>query len=1089
MEKQTKLTEKSARMPDPREKQWEKAIVPYLREVESLNKESARSHRFAMLMQQLFNLEPDFIEKYVHGIEQTLTERQKDCVLRGEADNLFGNVIIEFEAGIPKKRDEAEDQLRRYVAILWSREPAVTRTPYLCIATDGVRFLTYSPMLARSTSTEVRPEDIRLQLLEETNWTTLLPQEVYYWLDRYLLRKEILHPTSETIVHDFGVNSHAFQTTTYALNMLWQEVKIQSSFAIVYQSWEKYLCIVYGSDVAGDELFIRHTYLATLAKLMSWMRIAESSTLPQDDQVIALLEGRLFKAYGIENFIEEDFFSWLARSESKEIVVGTVRWLFSLLQSYNLRELSEDVLKSLYQGLVGQETRHGLGEFYTPDWLAHRIIRQLLDENPRGSVLDPTCGSGTFLYLTIKEKRERLGNTSETLDHILNSVYGVDVHPLAVIIAKTNYILALGDLLKKRLHRLSIPIYLADTMRLPEREITPTLWMQLPSYRVELDGREIHLPEQLLQNLPLYDLAIELAKDFAQLYRGRVVTFETFSKFLSAQFFPEAGNLPLTQALFVITETLKHFIETNRDSIWAFILKNIYKPLFLKRKFDYLVGNPPWIAFRFMDPAYQAFLKKQITKEYQLLPGRGELITHLEIATLFFVRAADLYLAETGKIVFVLPKSIFSADQHDGLRRQIFKFSEDTVHGLNWTEIWDCEKVTPLFNVPSCVLMARKVTVQPMSAGKTQQSIPGQVLTAKLALGRRNASLADFESVYKIDQVEFSLITQGKRSYWSSIGFGKKHIQSYYRKMFCQGATIVPRSFWFVQVKKATFGVNPESQLLATDDRAIKEAKAPYHDVRIEGNAETRFLFATLLSTDMLPFGHLDYRLVLLPIEQKRDKYKLVTADDARQQGFPYLASWIEKVESEWIKRRSSKAERMTALEWLDYRRKLTSQNPNAPYRVLYNTSGTFLTATVLENESIEFKINGQLVVACGFAGDTVTYYFDTDQQLEAYYLASVFNAPEVDMLVKPMQARGLFGPRHFHKKVLELPIPQFNKENPVHLQLAQLGQTCTAKVEQWLAGGGAGDIKSIGRLRGMVRKMLSAELSEIDELVKGILA
>jgi hypothetical protein len=117
--KRTKLTEKAVRIPDTRSSQWEKKIARYLADVEPLNKESARSHRFAALIQDLLGVDPDFIEKFVSGIEQSLKVTQKDRILRGEADNLFGNVIIEFEANIPKKRVEAEEQVRRYTAILW----------------------------------------------------------------------------------------------------------------------------------------------------------------------------------------------------------------------------------------------------------------------------------------------------------------------------------------------------------------------------------------------------------------------------------------------------------------------------------------------------------------------------------------------------------------------------------------------------------------------------------------------------------------------------------------------------------------------------------------------------------------------------------------------------------------------------------------------------------------------------------------------------------------------------------------------------------------------------------------------------------
>jgi methylase of polypeptide subunit release factors len=836
--KKTKLTERATRIPDTRQMKWEEAIPKYLHEVEQLNKEPARSHRFAMLLQQLLDIEPNFIEAYTAGIELYLKVKQKDRILKGETDNLFGNVIIEFEVNIPKKRSEAEDQLRRYVAILWSNESPDARTPYLCIATDGVRFVTYSPTLANEKTKEVAPDDVHLHVLEEADWIKLKPSEVFYWLDRYFLRKEVLHPTSETIVHDFGMKSHAFQITTNTLLDIWQEIRIQSAFAVIYDSWNKYLRIVYGSEVAGDELFIRHTYLATLAKLMSWMRISESTTFPNDPQIVEMLEGRLFKAQGIENFIEEDFFSWLARGKAVKVGVSMVRWLFSLLQNYNLRELSEDVLKSLYQELVDPETRHDLGEFYTPDWLADRMVHKLLNINPSGTMLDPACGSGTFLYLAIREKRKRLRDSVKTLQHILDSVYGVDIHPLAVIVAKTNYILALGDLLKLRRGTLTIPVYLADTIRLPEREVKPTLWMQLPSYRVELDGREIHLPESLLDNLALYDQAIELTKEFALQNKGKATKLESFHNFLNAQHFPASDNNAIIHLLYAIEETLKHFIDADRDTIWAFVLKNIYKPLFFKHKFDFIMGNPPWIAFRYMEPAYQTFLKRQIINDYKLLTGRGELITHLEVATLFLLRTADLYLKTGGAIAFVLPRSLFSADQHDGLRKCVFRLSEDTMRKLFWHEVWDCEGVTPLFNVPCCVLIAEKdkIVSRPQGGAST---IPGQILIGKLE--RKNSSLAEAEKALAVENVEFSLHKRGKRSFWAIDKDKGVSGASFYKIGFSQGATIVPRSFWFVQVKPSPLGFNPDLPPLETADRAREEAKDAYKSVFFKDTVESRF--------------------------------------------------------------------------------------------------------------------------------------------------------------------------------------------------------------------------------------------------------
>ncbi len=387
------------------------------------------------------------------------------------------------------------------------------------------------------------------------------------------------------------------------------------------------------------------------------------------------------------------------------------------------------------------------------------------------------------------------------------------------------------------------------------------------------------------------------------------------------------------------------------------------------------------------------------------------------------------------------------------------------------------------------MLIAEKVPhpVPPPLAGEGEGGgIPGQILSGKLE--RKNASLAEAERALTVKEVEFSLHTRGKCSFWATEKGTGAQAASFYKARFAQGATIVPRSFWFVQVKPSPLGFDPHQPPLETDSKAIKEAKAPYRDVKFEGNVENRILYATLLSTDLLPFEHLDYRLVVLPIEPEEDQYKLLDANEARKRGFLHLARWLEKVEVEWAKRRSAKAERVTAIGWLDYRKKLTSQNPQAKYRVIYPLAATYICAAVITSIPTNFPTLGQAVPISGLLIDHALYCFETDDQNEAHFLAAILNAPEIDARIKPMQARGLFGPHDIHKKVLEFPIPQFNSENSSHRQLAELGKDCTAKVERWLAGGGAGNIKSIGRLRGMVREVLKDELKEIDELVKKIL-
>jgi hypothetical protein len=72
--------------------------------------------------------------------------------------------------------------------------------------------------------------------------------------------------------------------------------------------------------------------------------------------------------------------------------------------------------------------------------------------------------------------------------------------------------------------------------------------------------------------------------------------------------------------------------------------------------------------------------------------------------------------------------------------------------------------------------------------------------------------------------------------------------------------------------------------------------------------------------------------------------------------------------------------------------------------------------------------------------------------------------------------------------KVFELPALRFDPSEEAHRELAAVGRTCTQKVADWIESGGPGDVRSIGKLRSMVRDMLAEELGEIDEWVEPLL-
>jgi hypothetical protein len=153
---------------------------------------------------------------------------------------------------------------------------------------------------------------------------------------------------------------------------------------------------------------------------------------------------------------------------------------------------------------------------------------------------------------------------------------------------------------------------------------------------------------------------------------------------------------------------LHNYITTGRNTIWAFILKNQYRPLFLfQHGFDRVVGNPPWLAYKAVkEPQYQKQIKT-LTFEYGLLDKADQRnFPHMDTSTLFFAYSADRYLKKQGVIGFVMPYSVITgAKVHNNFKSMRFSGTN-----LRWDKILDCRRVEPLFNTRGCVIICTKLT-------------------------------------------------------------------------------------------------------------------------------------------------------------------------------------------------------------------------------------------------------------------------------------------------------------------------------------------------------------------------------------------
>jgi hypothetical protein len=593
----------------------------------------------------------------------------------------------------------------------------------------------------------------------------------------------------------------------------------------------------------------------------------------------------------------------------------------------------------------------------------------------------------------------------------------------------------------------------------------------------------LFVPHAVAADHQVCDLAIDACREYAA--QGLKGGFDrsAFGNFIRRRVPGLPEHEGVLDALFELSRGLAAFIERRRDTIQAYVLKNMLKPIFLRGQFDVLMGNPPWLSFRYLrTPDYQA--EVQALFEHYALTWKGHLATHMELATLFLVRCADWYLAGRGLVGFVLPRSVFSADQHHRFRAGEF----GRVH-LSFVEAWDLHKVQVkgagrIFRVPPAVVIAVKDTEAVVG-----YPIPGLRFSGQLS--RHNAGPEEADDALSAEETDFDLHHRGERSFLAAPSEDADPGASAYRPAFRNGATLYPRAFWFVEVvKHPVLGASADTPMVRTDPEVLAQPKPPWRDICLQAPVESQFLYHMVLGSDIVPFGLLGRRLVVLPLEPEGDHYTLLDASALAQRGCQLMREWMLRAEAIWVQGRGSKADRMTIYQRLDAYHGLTSQLPEDGWRVTYATSGMHVCAATLAPGGVPRPIveSSAYAAAVWDAG-------------EAHYLVAALNAGTVDALLKPAQARGEFNPRHIHKKVFDVaPIPQFDPDNDLHCRLAELGAACAEKVQAWIVEETAGNNeaesrakvaklrRAIGHARNRVRKMLAPELAQIDELVRELL-
>lgn len=1009
-------------------------------------KEQSIRDVFTSYLPAVFPDRPYWVRRHIEDSESTLSSTRGENRVSVFVDNLVDNTAIEYETDLRNYAlfQHGRDQVREYCAGLINQGsgPEIVTG----ILSDTLQWHAYSIQLTNDAAIgQLESNQIILTEIDSINLHEYQIREgilLVNFLLKHLGRQGARHLSAENIARDLGLRSIFYSQRYENLIAIAKEAfsENQEFAEIVVQLWESFVSYLNPDESEFNlSTYVSEFYITTLAKMICANALSGMPLNSPIRQIKRILLGDYFSEYQIDNMVEHDYFRWLLEEPYLSKVAEIASDMQEDLLAYSYDNLPEntDLFGPLMVQLADQTRRILLGQEWTPYWLTKQMAIYLFEnlpygENPR--FLDPCCGSGAFLSSVLEISKNKLSqnnvNPDELFHGLIQSIVGFDIDPVAVMLSKITWILGVKEHLSRLTSPMSIPVYHADSLFLVtplERE--PNVDFTRPT-KILLDGEYLELPQVLLKAdkqlifdsliEEAYSIALrtsELAKisnsDSHDLDLDKLSLHFTNLEILAS--FNETDKVEVTNFITKLTERLTILELTRRDGIWAYVIKNSYRPVLMAGNFNGVISNPPWLTMSKLgnNPYRQA--TEGLADSYAIKP-KGSSFPHLELSTLFIMHSLHRYLGQDGMFAFVVPQTILNGNHHNPFREIT---GPGSTQDIRVSHIWEVGIDT--FKNKAAVIFGRKSTNP-----ENLEEISGAYIS----------------ETRKIN-INWFWTGLGQRAIWSKDDLNDNNLGNIRYYDFHQGADILPRKLFSVDFIEETGG-KVRIQSIDVDSQwhfAVKDAKPPYDQFTLQGNnlIEKSYLFRTLFSKHLSPFHIVLDQAVwtVAPIKRESNVWRdlsnqeLVLLDRSTNAIF-------NQMKQELIHLRGEDGRSNIWIDNLNYRNKLSRQVfPDEGFLIFTGAGGGILCSAYINLENVDAT---KLLI------DQTLYWNVVDSEAEAIYLTGIFNSQAINSVIANFIPQGKFGGRHLHTLPF-IVTPEFDNEEEKHINVVEATSTLIAEL------------------------------------------
>lgn len=981
---------------------------------------------------------PWWVQAHVQGTEEHVQFGSSYGTRHGFVDSVVGKTAIEYEKNLTVQSifNEGYYQVKEYCAALYNI--GIPEDEILGVLSDTVRWYGYKIHIIGDVpngqlygANNIELEQISFIDLSIGTENEYIRFECF--INQFMARSASRLLNANTLVTDFGMESAYYLKYIDVFSSMINHAMVDKpKYAeLIKQIWQDFIAYLGVSEYGKFSLttFINEYYLVTVAKIICANILARQAIISDKDELKTILNGNYFTRHNIYNFIEYDYFGWLNDSPYVDEILPCAGEIQKRLQAYDFSQLGErDIFGKLLAQLADREHRLMLGQEFTPHWIAKDIViynlKKLGEEEPH--ILDMCCGSGVFLIEAIKAVRDKYNVTPNTYDNekdriAFSCVMGFDIDPLAVILSKVNWIMAMRDLFSVHTGSIIIPIYHADSLF-----VATPITHHMPTgkddyYILNIFEHELHLPVFLFatKHRKMFDSIISkvyhLAMTRAAIPKDDIDEADISTLINSAII--ESGACLSSEETITLSDTVGHMVDVlenlqreGRNGIWHFIISNSYRPGLTDQQFNCIVSNPPWMAMSKLanNPYKQALYN--IATEFNIQP-RGAAHPHMELGTIFLVSSIRRYLKRHAYWSCLMPISLLSGLNHEAFRMGYYNNAKIDLN----------TKVSAIWELPNDTFKNKAIVL----SGEKDESIGESTIEGRVYI-----------SPEEYTTCKYTLNHQGNRSAWTNRGNDADIVDiiSDGGIPFNEGCDIFPRTALFHQLNKRSDGNYDIIPIERTGELwyLINDSKKPLcNDLAAEG-FDRKYIYYTFISKQLSPFIMNEPAKTIIPGMKESDGWHPILPSDLALMNSS--TSYIFEKISEAVEQDLESY----LVDTINIRNKLYHQNfESNNWLVLSNAGGANPCAAYI---CLNDYNRSRLVV------DQTLYWYNASSEEEALYITGLLNSPALANAIVDFQPEGGFGKRHIHTLPYKL-IPALNPQDEKHLEVIN---TTKSLIKEW---------------------------------------